>query len=774
MSRIDRLLEPGRLLKGALVGEMLQEKLALRELPPGHQLGAFRIVRELGRGGMGIVYLAMRDDGAYEQQVAIKWSPVGEKIRGQTGAFRRERQILAGLRHPHIARILDGGCSEDGHLWFAMEHVDGQPVDRHVAQAGMGWRDCVRLLLPVVDAVQFAHAHLWVHRDIKPDNVLVDEDGCAMLVDFGIAAMLSGAEAQPAYTDGFASPEQCAGAAADVADDIWQLGNLLRVVLSANAAGDAPARLPADLRAVLDRATQTQAASRYDHVAALHADLKCLLESRPVSVRRPGPWHRLCLLGRAHPLGMLASVLAVTAFVLLTAGFMLRLAHQRDAAQHARVTAEAVNAFLLDDFLPGADPLQGGSGDIPVAQLAVRALDRAEPRLQTLPEVAARVELGLARTLANLGHFKSAGEAFDKAIGHLEQLGGKQDVRVLRARLQRQHYSQDPDRLAGGREALHKLRADVVSSLGKQAPLLVKVDNERARVAYLRGDFTACGRQYKALLPRLTRVDDVTRADVWRGLSMCESRLGEGHAALQHARAARQLVASTLGPQHPYTLEGGLAVETVLTGLGRYGQAVAMLRRLVDSLGRRYGQDHPVTLYAMHDLGFALTCDGHAQEGLTWLQRAVDSRARVLGPAHPWTAMSESVSGMALIQLHRLEPARHMLQKARTTLGSRASDLPYVYAVLLENEADLALAGGHGRQALARYDQALAAARELYPADHPRLAVLALSRGLALAETGEKVQGRALMRRSLQQLGTRPDCRGRQRLRAERLLASRP
>lgn len=202
---IERMFEPGRLLQGALVRSLLLSA-GMTELEPGTSLGPFRIVREIARGGMGIVYLACRADGEYEQDVAIKWLPQGRLDAAALQLFRHERQILASLRHPHIARLLDGGHGEDGHLWFAMEHVEGEAVDRHAAAHGLGWRERVQLLLPVIDAVQFAHGRLLLHRDIKPDNVRVDADGRAKLLDFGIAALVSDGDAQRAFTPGYASP----------------------------------------------------------------------------------------------------------------------------------------------------------------------------------------------------------------------------------------------------------------------------------------------------------------------------------------------------------------------------------------------------------------------------------------------------------------------------------------------------------------------------------------------------------------------------------------
>lgn len=759
---LDRLLEPGRLLRGTLAGDMLRERLGVTELAIGQTLGAFRIERELGRGGMGIVYLAARADGAYEQQVAIKWLPLGRPEAGHAVQFRRERQIHAQLRHPNIARLLDGGRSADGHLWFALEHVEGLPVDAHAARAGLDWRARVRLLLPVIEAVQFAHGRLLLHRDIKPDNVLVDSDGRPKLIDFGVAALLADAAAPSACTPGFASPEQLAGAPTDAASDIWQLGHLLRHVLAAATHGHAAPAYPRDLAAIIAKATDPLPARRYATASALHDDLKRVLRHRPVAARPPRLPHRLSLLLRAHPWGSASSLLAVLAFTLLVAGFMLKLTRERDAARHAQVVAEAVNTFLNQDFLPGADPLQGGSSDVSVAELSEHALARVEPRLHALPEVAGRVEMSLGRTLANLGRFKAARRAFTHAIGHFTVAYGPHDERVLRGRLARDRIAIDPLSLQTADRHLLALRQDVLASLGPHAELLAEVDAQRARAAFLRDDFALCASRYTALLPRLADADPVARADADVGLALCESRLGHWAQALAQARQARTLDEHALGADHPLTLETHIAVADALIGLGHYDRAVVLLHDLVTRLDHRYGPLHPTTLTVTHDLGLAIACSGHPDEGAQWLRRAADGRARTLGTKHPWYAMTESVLGMALILGHHPDQAARALERARQALGTHAAATPYIQVTLLENEADLALAQKHPAEAARRYGTAIEAATKAYPTGHRRLSMLRLGLGLALVDEGRATDGKTLLRQSLQAVGHRHDCRGDQ------------
>jgi len=225
------LLEPGALVGGPLMRSLAVAIERSERLPLGTRLGPFRITGELGKGGMGIVYRAQRDDGAYSQQVAIKCVQRMDDARREA-LFLRERQILAELRHPHIARLLDGGRHESGRLWFAMECIEGERIDTHAFHQKLGVRSRISLMLQVIDAVSFAHQRLLIHRDIKPANVLVDSDGTVKLLDFGIASLVDDDHHEHAYSPAWASPEQRQQLQPGPASDQYQLGLLLNAVLS--------------------------------------------------------------------------------------------------------------------------------------------------------------------------------------------------------------------------------------------------------------------------------------------------------------------------------------------------------------------------------------------------------------------------------------------------------------------------------------------------------------------------------------------------------------
>ncbi len=213
---------------------------ARRTLDVGQTVGRYRLVREVGRGGMGAVYLAERADGAFSQQVAIKVIQHGTPTEFILNRFRRERQILANLRHPNIVRLLDGGATEGDAPYLVMEYVEGQPIDIYCVTRDLSLRDRLELFRKVCAAVQFAHQNLVVHRDLKPSNILVTEDGTPKLLDFGIAKLLDPENptskteltAMRAMTPEYASPEQISGEAITTASDVYSLAVVLYLLLT--------------------------------------------------------------------------------------------------------------------------------------------------------------------------------------------------------------------------------------------------------------------------------------------------------------------------------------------------------------------------------------------------------------------------------------------------------------------------------------------------------------------------------------------------------------
>lgn len=371
----------------------------------GRRLGPYVVVRPIGSGGMGAVFLGERADREFEKQVAIKLVLRGAESIEIVDRFRQERQTLASLDHPNIVRLLDGGTTDSGLPYLVMDYVEGEPVLEYCRKRNDKREDRLRLFLQICDAVHYAHQHLVVHRDIKPANVLVTSDGMPRLLDFGIAKVLRrGAEAG-AETAGpssisprYASPEQISGKPVTVATDVYSLGVLLYELLtnrcpyelqeSSDVAlayaitqkGPAPAGLNEDLDSILEVALRKDPAARYASAERMAADIRAYLAGNPVSSRPPTPAYLARKFLDRHRGAVIAGVLAAAATLSGLAGvaWQSHIAHRerRRAEQRFNDVHELANSFLFEfeesiRDLPGSTPAR-----MLVVKKATEYLDR--------------------------------------------------------------------------------------------------------------------------------------------------------------------------------------------------------------------------------------------------------------------------------------------------------------------------------------------------------------------------------------------------------------
>lgn len=412
------------------------------QLTERKRIGPYEIDRLLGRGGMGAVYLAHRADGQFEQQVAIKIIDLPLATDLFRERFRQERQILAGLQHPLIARLLDGGVTAEGDLYLVMEYVDGVPIHSYCEAKGLTLRQRLAVFKSVCEAVQFAHQNLVVHRDLKPDNILVAEDGKPRLLDFGTAKLLSpnfaGAGSQPgseftrqgfqSYTPQYASPEQVLGDPITSASDSYSLGVLLYLLLTGTlpyelkefttaemvrvicqepprrpGVASSDRRLDADLEAILLKALRKEPQERYLTAEQLGSDVQAYLDGKPVSARRGTLRYRAGKFARRNRLALAGTGLLT---VTLVAG-LLGVLWQAKVANAERRKAEARSADLrelsnsllseLDDAikqLPGSTGVQKLLVTRVLEHLDRMAKDAQGDRLTQLDLIDAYVRLG--------------------------------------------------------------------------------------------------------------------------------------------------------------------------------------------------------------------------------------------------------------------------------------------------------------------------------------------------------------------------------------------
>jgi eukaryotic-like serine/threonine-protein kinase len=433
----------------------------------GQQVGHYRILREIGYGGMGAVFLAERADGEFTQEVALK-----VVRRGLAGAdlrrrFRQERQILASLSHPNIARLLDGGVTEEGEPYLIMEYVEGTRIDDYCDVNGLGIKARLRLFLKVCEGVAYAHQHLVVHRDIKPSNILVTADGVPKLLDFGIAKLLDEEQAgreqtrteMRAFTPDYASPEQLRGGQITTASDVYSLGVLLRDLLRGEKVSPAankasinrrwktlgermhwsnpstdregekgetrtrPWRFGGDeLKNIVRMARHEETARRYASAAQLAEDVQRYLNGLPVLAQKDSFTYRAGKFARRNKVGVAAAALllltlatgvAATVWQSRRTAEQARIAAQeRDRARREAAKAERINTFL-QNILGFADASWISSNpnrkrEATIADALDEAGRRAETELTDQPEVQAAVRFTLGWTYKTLSKFDAA------------------------------------------------------------------------------------------------------------------------------------------------------------------------------------------------------------------------------------------------------------------------------------------------------------------------------------------------------------------------------
>lgn len=592
------------------------------------RLGPWKILHRLGAGGMGEVYAAERDDGGFRQMAAVKLMALGTGGEAAIRRFHAERAFLASLEHPGIARIIDGGDAEDGRPWIAMEFVDGEPIDAWCRRQGADVRTRIRLFLQVLDAVDAAHRSLILHRDIKPQNVLVDTQGRVRLLDFGIAKSLAaeGAGLTAAgftpLTPDYASPEQLAGKPLSTASDVYALGIVLHELLTgrrvlaaetkafAEAAVQLARQLPTrpssridaaalalpgaaakawrrqivgDLDRVLMQALAPDPERRYPSARAFAEDLERWLTLRPVSARA-GDWrYRLRLFLRRHAI---ASASAAAALLALGLGLGIA-ARQAVATQQQAERAEAARGFLIA-LVTEANPVASGR-----EPSLIEAIDQAVARIpehfRDQPDSESDVRLAIGLAYTNLMRLDQAEVQLERAAalrtrgttGYAEVLQAQALLDWTRGRTNRAEsryrealaiHEADPDGARAVGE-LHNELAALMSDLGRYDEA---IPHARAAVASAR----ALKLPPAALGPRLENLGSALQGA--GQLAESDRVYDEAITALEQALPERTVALAVALNNHAL----------VHRDLGRPAEALARFEQAIALREQAFGPDH--------------------------------------------------------------------------------------------------------------------------------------------------------------------------------------
>lgn len=626
-------------------------------LVAGQRIGPYALVREIGRGGMGVVYLARRVDGQYDRDVALKLLRTTAYDARHREHFLAERQFLAMLSHPHIARMFDGGVTAAGQPFFTMEYVDGVRLDRYCDEQRASVPERIRLFLQVCDAISAAHRSLVVHRDIKPNNVLVTRDGMTKLLDFGIATVLdadtgeANAAARPLRlcTPAYASPEQIHGGTVTAASDVYSLGAVLHELLTgqkppraSDAATPAPPRrrttdrlthpLNSDLDAIIRKAMHPEPLLRYASVDLLRDDLKRHLQHRPVSAHPGGLLYRTRKLITRHRLVVATCVLVLMS---LAAGTIVTLVQASRA--RAREEAAVAEAAMRTKYELAMELHHKGD----IAQAALYFREAAEHgRRMTRFVNTTRVESVLQ--LARLLHL------FERDAAAAEPLY-REGVTLARTLQSGDHTA-------------------LASALNEHAQVLADLD--RAREA------EAVGREALAMWRRLDGGKSELALAATQMLADICARVGKHAEAEKLYREALALGLASLREPHSNLigLHGGLAV--FLEKQGRFTEAEPLRQAALRNAVTLYGENHALVARAITGMADHHMATGAFEQAESLYRRAVTVRQNIHPALHWRIAEARARVGYALFRQQRYQEAETLLTDSYLRLTSDKGALP--------------------------------------------------------------------------------------------------
>ena len=651
--------------------------LGLAEEPaPRLRIGPYRVVGELGHGGMGTVYAGLHEQGGFTRRVALKVIRRGMDSDLVLHRFLTERQILASLEHPLIARLYDAGTTEDGLPYFVMEQIEGRSLvadcdARHLTVAAR-----IELFRQVCAAVQYAHQRLIVHRDLKPSNILVTAGGVPKLLDFGLATVLDPLDPERAaaaavtvagarlMTPEYASPEQVRGDRVTTATDIYSLGAVLYELLTGrpprageteppSAAAPRLRRLLAgDLDTIVLKALRQEPERRYGSAEQLSDDLQRHLAGLPVAARADTLWYRARKLVRRHRAGFAAAVAVVAAVALLTAVYTVRLARERDHARREAETARQVSAFLASLF-ELSDPERAKGARLTARDLLDRGARSIDRDLAGQPEVAATMLGLIGNVYRDLNLYPQAKPLLERALALRERTLGAESAETAESRrdLGTLLHSLSDDKRA--RPLLEQALRTQERVLGPSHAEVAKTATILANVLKAAGEYPRA----RALFERAVAIQQAApggpTVDAAKTLSnegLLLQRLGDPRGAKALFERALALQERLLGPQSPTvaaTLNNLASADRELGGRDDLNEAIRLEERALGLCEVAYGREHRIYAAMLSELGNLMNARGDKARALELDQRAVEVYEKALGPDHPDTA--NAVRNLAIL-----------------------------------------------------------------------------------------------------------------------------
>lgn len=672
-------------------------RLAGDEALLGTLIEDWRLKERIGTGGMGTVFLAERHVDDFTQQAALKIVKKGMDSEQVLRRFRQERSILARLSHPNIASLLDGGMTDDGRPWFAMEYVDGVPITAYCDAQQLDIDARLALFETVCDAVHHAHRSLVVHRDLKPSNILVAVNGVPKLLDFGIAKLLDddGGElltrtGVQVHTPAYAAPEQFRNEAITTATDVYALGVVLYELLAGRRpfevrrtpeelresvlTGDPPKpstavtqlpatadgghdirtlshpphrtglsaerlkrRLRGDLDTICLMALHREPGHRYTSADQMATDIRRHLDGLPVLATPDSLGYRAKKFLQRHRRGVIATAAVVTAFVALTAYYTMQLARERDiAVDEQRKAAEVV------DFVTGlfavADPSESRGAEVTARELLEAGAERIGTELAEQPTVRATMQRVLGEVHYSLGSRERAYQLLTGALEQQQRLYGDRHPETATTKLTLAFLHQDD----GNYERAEALFRDVLETRtaihGREHPAVLEALSAIGAFEEVTSNFDAAETAFidaLALARSLADGDDAAVAEAMKNLAGLYRILDRNDDAEPLLRDALAMQQRLYGGPHPETDDTKRQLAGLLRNTRRYEESEALYLEVIESRTRMLGPDHLEVAHTWNSYSQMLADDDRLQQALDANQAFIDIMERAYAGPHP-------------------------------------------------------------------------------------------------------------------------------------------
>jgi serine/threonine protein kinase/tetratricopeptide (TPR) repeat protein len=739
-------------IRDPIVGAAMSVTAGPEDELTGQRIGPYRVTRLIGRGGMGAVYEAERDDEQFKQQVALKIIKRGMDTDYLRDRFLIERRILASLDHPHIARLFDGGATVEGLPYFVMELIAGDPITIYCRRSELPLNEKLSLFRSVCSAVQHAHQNLIVHRDLKPSNILITEEGAPKLLDFGIAKLLS-PDGRPAdaqtqtglrmMTPEYASPEQASGQAVATTTDVYSLGVVLYELLTERrphqfktaspadprqllweteieapsqvvarelqGAGKLARRLAGDLDNIVMMAMRKEPERRYQSVEQFSEDIRRYLAGLPVAARKDTFGYRMSKFARRNKAGVVILALLVVLAVVLAIQ-TARIAQERDRANQEAAAARAMTESLAAMF-EFADPGKARGNTITARELLDQGTEKVLRELDAQPAAQAKLMVTIGQMYQSIG-------LYDRSQALLEEA-----LQLRRRTLGQQH-------------------PDVAASVYHLA-MAAKLDGDYARSESLHREALAMRRK---LLGNQHR-DVAQSLDELGSLLVDRGNFNEAEILLREPLALRRKL---FGDEHSEVAESLTSLGRLMTDTGKLKEAESYYRQAFEMRRRLFGVEHPLTAGGMNNLAAVLQEAGDYKAAEALFRDALTIRRKLLDPEHPDLILSMANLASVCQDARKYDEAEQLYRETLTLRRKLLGEDHPKLAVTMNNLATLLRDQGKYDEAESLFRQSMALRRKHLGENHAEVGSSLYNIATLLSLQGQHAEAEKMYRQAIE------------------------